>query len=130
MVEYITADGLFSIDLALRPPPAQEQSTQPDAATADVRIHANGRGQSSDVGSGSSEGSTRVTAELAAGDELNRMQEHQVSGEAIRTDHACWTAAHNDLHEHPAATECACRQLHISSVPSVVYSSCSGLEAT
>ena len=89
MVEYITADGLFSIDLALRPPPAQEQSAQPAAAAADIR-NGNSSGQSSNIGSSSSssEGSIRVMAELAAGNGLSGVQEHQVSGEAIRTDHA------------------------------------------
>lgn len=77
MVEYITADGLFSIDLALRPPPTLDQSAQPAAAAADARAHANDSGQSS-VSSVSSEGHTKATSDLAAGDGVDGRQEHQV----------------------------------------------------
>jgi hypothetical protein len=95
VVEYITADGLFSIDLALRPQQAQEQSTQPAAATADARIHANGSEQSSDIGSGSSNGSASVTAELEAGDGADGAQEHQVRAcEATKMDVCCVRFAH------------------------------------
>lgn len=88
MVEYITADGLFSIDLALRPPPALEQSAQPAAAAINAQIHANGSGQSSSVSSGSSKGSIRVAAELDAGEGPNGAQEHQVRtrGKAPKVD--------------------------------------------
>ena len=98
MVEYITAYGLFSIDLALRPPPALDQSAQPAAAAADARAHVNGSGQSSvsSVSSGSSEGSSKATSDLAAGDGPDGRQEHQVRtcGKAFQMeDHAQYLVA-------------------------------------
>jgi hypothetical protein len=64
VVEYITEDGLFSIDLALRPPPGQEQTVQPAAPAVDAQAHFDGSTYSSDVGR--SGGSADAVAELAA----------------------------------------------------------------
>jgi hypothetical protein len=55
VVEYITEDGLFSIDLALRPPPGQ--TAQPAATVANAELDANGSSPSSN---GSGGGGTRL----------------------------------------------------------------------
>lgn len=46
-MEYITEDGLFSIDLALRSPPQQQPAQQPHAASAGTNASANGSARSS-----------------------------------------------------------------------------------
>ena len=65
VVEYITEDGLFSIDLALRPPPGQ--TGQPAAAVANAEPQANDSIHSSN-------GSSSMPAEP----QHDGAQEHQV----------------------------------------------------